>query len=263
MKSLLLPLHRLSARVLQQQLGDHKCIQHWHILYHILDGNLGSSAGDPYMSPTIVTEVYVSGRLHQSLRDNTSRAAEIIYLYHLDTLMHYVMGRKRVEKSVRAAIYEWCTMHHITEDDVNIETLYRTWTRWRKKYLTNIDHRELIKPVKRLVNVPYVRRMSISEADSIAGLIISAASYYFISSKDAFLPMRCQRIRVYLLHYYAGLPYRDISKYTGIKETSCRVMTSRFARDIRDDDRLRVIIIRLAGEIPTAGRSSITLSNHY
>lgn len=212
MPHIILPVAPISRKIL---LHDHQqdpvTPSHTDVLYHQLcysrSPHIQWSSYFKLLSSQI--NVVLPARFSMRDRKQLHQAGYLLYISHLERMLHWVEAQTLVTANAWGAIEAFYEMHDIDEDDFSLESAYKRWQRYQDGLHYNV--RDEVTRFDRHkawhASVPFTREM----CDDMAALIITTMHNDMYSYGDCYDIKLANAIKVWALKEYGKMSGPDIA----------------------------------------------------
>jgi hypothetical protein len=239
----------MSAKVLRAHYGSPVVLPPNDPTFDLLCGTTMPHATNRRDRYTVSVEFLVNQGTAQHIAKAPVPSAAKLLRHHKNMLCWFVATTvlARGPGAAKGAIYEWCRLHNVTEDDVSSETLYKVYQRfgWRfsKKNVSLSGQladktARVLSPKKRPKTVSPKYPVEVDMAlvnDNIAKSLTAYGNTF------RGVPVRLPRqMRIYIIHKLTGATLRDTAQHCAVSpngvHTAIRSIQQRMARNraVRD-----------------------------
>lgn len=259
--SVTIQIHPLSARVLASLYGSQGVVMcSTDPMFDLLSARgqtLSATTTKEYTTPV---EFLINEKLARYLSANPIAIAHRLFRYHKHLMCWYVATQVQVRGrgAAKAAIYDWMTLHNITEDDYSSETFYKVFQRFmwnlQKK---NIEMSGRLRKKTAAVLSPKNRarwgtrtgRNTPRLPDTEVEMAIANFLAKYQTTFRAVPRLLPKHVRIYMYVTAQGLSTRAAAKKLGYSangvHTATRTMLQRIERNIAVRDMVREVLTAL------------------
>lgn len=209
---LILPVSPISRKILLHDYQQEPLTpSHTYVLYHQLcysrSPHIQWSSYFKLLSAEV--KVVLPSRFSLKGRDQLYQAGYLLYISHLDRMLHWVEAQTLITGNAWGAIEAFYEMHEIDEDDFSLESAYKRWQRYQDGLHYNVRD-EIVRFDKYKAvhaSVPFTRDM----CSDLAEVIITQLHDEMYSHGDCFDLKLGQYIHVWVMKEYGQMTGTDIA----------------------------------------------------
>lgn len=226
---MILPLHPFSKKILLYELVNNSMttdnaiyvtgrdMLFHHVNYMLSSDYINIKSANNKLTTSL--KIKLSHAETNRIEKYAYQAGLYIYKLHLQQLLHFVEAQKIAGENAMSAIRTFFDRYNIEADDIDINSVYRMWTRHQKK-INKIEenfqsiHRTRSKHVFEL-NIP-------TESDDLDRMcdsfFVKTIEYFFDNTKNKLDHNLFEQMRTYIHYHFSKLSFSQLAEIWGLSK---------------------------------------------